>query len=215
MDPSYTSTTSSVVETIQMADLDRDGIDTLTDSFFPMEGIGSVIYLRKQLVENILSVKMNGMLLSDSLFCFVPNKNWISFKNDIQAGDQVDVEYEYSNDADIVISNWDAGVGNYIFYNTLITDLDDAVTVNDDLHLKCWPNPANSDVNIEIDLVESMELSISLLNLLGQEVLTKQTEIKQAGKHIDRLNITGIQKGIYVLVVKAGKFISSQKLIIN
>ena len=115
MNPSYTSTTGSVVETIQMADLDRDGIDTQTDSFFPMEGIGSVIYLRKQLVENILSVKINGVLLHDSLFCFVPNKNWISFRNDIQAGDQLQVEYEFSDDTDIVISNWDAGVGNYIF----------------------------------------------------------------------------------------------------
>ncbi len=215
MNPSYISTTSSVVETIQMADLDRDGIDTLTDSFFPMEGIGSVIYLRKQLVENILSVKMNGTLLHDSMFCFVPNKNWISFKNGLQAGDQLEVEYEFSEDADIVISNWDAGVGNYIFYNTLVTGHDEAISMSGGLHPKCWPNPANNHVNIEIEFVESTKLSIRLLNLFGQEVIQKQTELKPAGTYISQMNTAGVPKGLYVLVVKAGKLISSQKLVIN
>ena len=158
---------------------------------------------------------MNGTLLHDSLFCFVPNKNWISFRNDIQAGDQLEVEYEFSADADIVISNWDAGVGNYIFYNTLITGHDEAISMSGGLQPKCWPNPASNQVNVEIELSESMELSISLLNLFGQEVLTKQTKIKQAGKHIDQFSIDGFPNGIYVLVVKAGRFTSSQKLVIN
>ncbi len=76
MDPSYTSSTKSVVEAIQIADLDRDDIHVTTEIFFPEEGIGSIVYLSVQLVENILSIKRNDALLEDSMYCYVPNKNW-------------------------------------------------------------------------------------------------------------------------------------------
>ena len=53
--PVYTSSISSVVETIQMADLGKENLGWSGDDFFVPFG-SSVIYLENQIVDEILQV---------------------------------------------------------------------------------------------------------------------------------------------------------------
>jgi len=215
-DPSYISNTTSVVEAIQMADLDRDDIQTTTETFFPEEGIGSVVYLEKQIIENILSVKVNGEEIDDTLFCYVTNKNWISFKNNIDAGDIVEVEYEFSNDNDIVISNWDSNKGNYIFYNTFITGSEEHLQANEDYPLLIIaPNPVKEYLNISFSVAYESETRFQLFNIYGQIVYAKTLGVKQSGEHKIKTNVNFLKKGIYLLQLQTGDYATTQKILIN
>jgi len=129
MNPSYTSSTNSVVEAILMADLDKEIIINKQEVFQIEQENISVIYLEKQIIENIVSVIKNGISLNYNEFTSVSNRNWISFNENLNSGDEVIVNYEFSNDGDIVITNWDSGKGNYIFYNTNESTID-TITIN-------------------------------------------------------------------------------------
>ncbi|NOX85985.1 MAG: T9SS type A sorting domain-containing protein [Chlorobi bacterium] len=216
VNPSYTSATSSVVEAIQMADLDRDDIHEKTETFYWESGKGPVIYLEKQLIENILSVKVNNEEIDDTAYCYVPNKNWISFADNFEAGDTIEVKYEYSNDCDIVISNWDSNKGNYIFYNTLITGIiQPDETGGNKVFLQVAPNPVKESLNVFYSLDHENEITIQLVNIYGQPVNSWFLGLKPAGNHYFTKNIGLINPGIYFLVFRSGNVVSSQKIIIQ
>lgn len=212
--PSYTSSTGSVVEAIQMADLDRDDIHTATETFFTTELLGPVIYLEKQLVENILSVKINGEELDDSLYCYVPNKNWISIQHPFLTEDTISVEYEYSNDCDMVVSNWDSNRGNYIFYNTMVTGTPEVYDHSrEQLQAGISPNPFQNDINIRIICKEAGEIAIQLSDITGK-VLFNKTLYADAGESVNCV-IPGskLEKGLYLVTLKNKSQFLSKKVI--
>jgi len=214
--PSYTSTTNSVVEAIQMADLDRDDIQINTETFYWDGSKGPVIFLEKQQVENILSVIINREEINDTTYCYVPNKNWVSIAADPEAGDTVEVKYEFSDDLDIVISNWDSGKGNYIFYNTLITGIDLPEERNrDEIFLQVAPNPVTEHLNISYRLKEETEVNVQLFDIYGQMINTWHLGMMPAGDHYFSQDISKSSQGVYFLVFRAGQSVTSRKIIVR
>ena len=199
-----------------MADLDRDDILVNTETFYWDGTKGPVIYLEKQLVENILSININGEEINDTSCCYVPNKNWISFATVLEPGDTIEVEYEYSNDCDIVISNWDSDIGNYIFYNTLITGINPAEKTNgEEIFLRIAPNPVKESLNISYRLVEENEITVQLLDIYGQMVNTWHLGVTPAGDHYFSKNISENSQGIYFLIFHAGNSVTSRKIVVQ
>ena len=216
INPSYTSSTSSVVEAIQMADLDRDDIMEKTETFYWDGTKGPVIYLEKQLVENILSVKINGETVNDTSYCYVPNKNWVSLGSNLSPGDTIEVNYEFSNDCDMVISNWDSGKGNYIFYNTLITGINTPKEKNDEeISLRISPNPVKENLNISYRINEKKEITVQLFDAFGQLISTWSLGVETPGDHSVSKNISKESPGIYVVVFRAGDSVMSRKIIVQ
>ncbi|MFP4470289.1 MAG: FG-GAP repeat domain-containing protein, partial [Bacteroidales bacterium] len=117
----YTSSTSSVVEAIQLADLGKESIVPLFDTITDVPDQSKAIRLKAQTTERIINIYKNGNLLDPGSYCHVPNKNWISFAEPLSPWDTLIVEYEHSADPDMVITNWDSSKGNYIFYNTNVS----------------------------------------------------------------------------------------------
>ena len=215
MSPSYISNTSSVVEAIQIADLDRDGIQTATETFI-IENDISLIYLEKQLIENIISVQLNEMEVSKSFYCFVPNKNWISFKDNLKADDEITVEYEYSNDGDMVITNWDSQKGNYIFYNDPATSVKPAI-FNDtqEFSLQIIPNPASGKFSVNYFIPEKQYVEIILTDLTGKQIINSYRKWAATGKHSLEFNVESISSGVYNLYFKSGKYVETRKVIVK
>ncbi|MBC8488697.1 MAG: T9SS type A sorting domain-containing protein [Bacteroidetes bacterium] len=216
MNPSYTSNTSSVVETIQIADLDRDGIQTATETFnINTDGI-SVIYLEKQLVENIISVSLNGIPVSRSFYCFVINKNWISFKDNLKTGDVIVVEYEYSEDGDIVITNWDSNKGNYIFYNDPTTSVEPGSFIStEEFSIYIAPNPVSDKFTVNYFLPEKALIEIILSDLYGRKAVKTFRKWEQEGKHSVEINTDNLIRGVYNLEFKAGKFTEVGRIVVK
>ncbi|MCK4638948.1 MAG: T9SS type A sorting domain-containing protein, partial [Bacteroidales bacterium] len=201
IDPSYTSSSSSVVEAIQIADLGKENIQIMNENI--LIGIESAaIHLTHKIVENILNIYKNGVLLESSDYSYIPGKNWISFKNRLYAGDELEIQYEYCYDGDLVITNWDSYKGNYIFYNTnppvgLIT-YDKNVILN---LINIYPNPANEFINIDYVLPFDSEVEIEIYNLTGDKIKIIYKGYETKGRNILKYKIDNLRTGIYFIKV--------------
>ena len=206
----YVSNSSSVVEAIQMADLDKELIIPQTDTIIvSSEKDGtSLILLEKQLTEDIITIKKNGSSLTPDQYTRVPNKNWLSFTDPLLSGDLIVIEYEYSPHPDMVISNWDSGKGNFIFYNlNQPYGLDEPFT---DASIKVYPNPVSDLLSIELELLKSSKIVITLSDLAGRSWFLKNYFL-QNGYHSISIDLSGLKAGLYILQLKIdGRWISKK-----
>ncbi len=67
-----------------------------------------------------------------------------------------------------------------------------------------YPNPVNTNCNLYIELSNSTEIQVSLVDLLGNTVMTVANENAVAGAHQYQVNATGLASGIYFVKVQSG-----------
>ena len=84
----------------------------------------------------------------------------------------------------------------------------DGIAENEVVNVIMYPNPANESVTI---LADDNILSVSLYNLLGQQVETK----KPGGKNQFTLNTSGYVSGVYVVKIVTEKGMVAKRLVIN
>ncbi len=190
--PAYTSSTSSVVEAIQLADLGREAVVPMMDTITGMPEGSHAVRIDAQYAEDITGVYVNDLLLNYTAVCFALNKNWISMSFPLSPEDEIIVEYEASADPDIVITNWDGGKGNYIFYNTNIS----TKISNAEKHLpniSINPNPAQDFINI------SSELPLNKVSVYSQ---TGTLILESKSQNESPVDISKLLPGIYFLRAK-------------
>ena len=81
---------------------------------------------------------------------------------------------------------------------------------------KLFPNPTNSQVNIQTAITEEGNYNINILDMMGRTVLTKQNNYTK-GDLIETLDVSSLAKGIYLVrfVSQNGKDAITQKLAIE
>jgi hypothetical protein len=94
-------------------------------------------------------------------------------------------DIDNDTDQDLFIGNIKGGL--YFFRNNTISGLDR----NDDIHLsdfsvQAFPNPFNSNINIEVQITESKFYKVIIYNLLGEEVDIILNDYLSRGKHTFR-----------------------------
>ena len=77
-----------------------------------------------------------------------------------------------------------------------------------------YPNPANSQVFINVTNPEAANIGVQVFDMLGQLVLSSVEEIN-AGENLIQLNIANIPEGIYYYTIRKGNLALTQKLIIS
>ena len=85
---------------------------------------------------------------------------------------------------------------------------------------KCYPNPFNSSINIQLNCTSSLPIDyeVAILNTLGKKVCVLKTgEIKREriALHWDGRDETGnsVSSGLYIIQLKAGNFLQSKTII--
>ena len=132
--PAWRSDVSSVIEKIVFADIDRDGLRTVVGTF-PGDGQRRLFYLGHQPIQEIASVDVDCLDVAVA-YTYSREHGWITVET--APTDHLEVRYTYSTRLDMGITNWDSGVGNYVYYNQLgcVGDLDgDGDTDVDDITL--------------------------------------------------------------------------------
>ncbi len=105
----------------------------------------------------------------------------------------------------------------------LPTDIDDPPT-NSELPTayslsQNYPNPFNPSTTIEYSLPTKSDVTISIYNILGQEVRTLVNTSMSVGDHVTHWNGTDqagdrVASGVYFYRIKADDFVSSKKMLL-
>lgn len=79
-----------------------------------------------------------------------------------------------------------------------------------------YPNPAQSILNIEFNIIDRQNLIFEISGLLGQQLYISNERSYQFGTAALTIDVSNFEKGFYLLNVYAdGKYINSEKLIID
>lgn len=80
--------------------------------------------------------------------------------------------------------------------------------------VEVYPNPANSNATVAIDLKEEGNVVVNIYNTIGQLVQTANTSGKLGMNKLE-INVDGLSKGIYMVNVKVGNTVSTKKLLVD
>lgn len=124
------------------------------------------------------------------------------------------------------------GPNHTIFYNqngtpsssALHTAISNAITAsttgiietnNVSFGLTVFPNPAVNSAKVNYTLTASTEVSINVINVLGQIVNTVSLGKQSAGKQEYQVNLESLYSGIYFIKINTGEATETVKLTIN
>ncbi len=107
---------------------------------------------------------------------------------------------------------------NYYFMKDATYQL--VVSVNDiDKNIanisRLYPNPTNGLTNVDLSLIKNADVSIQVVNMMGQVVSSQDCGYKTTGMHKLTINATDLTAGIYFVTVKAGNSTSTSKMIVR
>lgn len=78
-----------------------------------------------------------------------------------------------------------------------------------------YPNPFIGKTNISFEIPQNTFVSLKVYNLLGTEIQELAGKEYSSGKHTVEFDTKNLAKGIYIYTIKAGKYSTSQKMIIQ
>jgi hypothetical protein len=78
-----------------------------------------------------------------------------------------------------------------------------------------YPNPFNPTTTLQFDLTQQMRVSLTVYNVLGQEVATlARNELMSAGVHTVRFDGSSYPSGIYIYRLESPGFSAAQKMVL-
>ena len=116
---SYSSSVTPVAEAMALSDLRRRKLVEKTESF-TIETRRAIVTLSRARVQAIKQVARNGKLLARGEYVSVPGRNWVSFAKRLQPGEEVRVDYQYSDSLDLAVASFgssEAPGGAMVFYH--------------------------------------------------------------------------------------------------
>jgi hypothetical protein len=136
--PSWSSSPSTVNEKIVFGNVGPTQNDRVSIEEFPGDGVRHLFYLSHQDFQHIDQVVCDGIFLSPSDYTYSREEGWLTV--DSAPAQSLVVTYTFSSSLDMVVTNWDPSVGNYLYYNKLhFSDLE----TNGSLR---WDNVAPGEV---------------------------------------------------------------------
>ncbi len=218
----WASGTNSVNEAFALRDVDKDGYFAANDTIDVTRDSIHVVYLRNQAVENILSVGLNGQpLAAGTDFCTIPGGQWISIRQALRSGDQVTVHYSYSRDRDLLVTNWDSGIGNYLFYNRTNppTFIANREVVLPHTMIAVYPNPFNQQCTFRVELQKTGDVELNIYDVAGRLVQNIFRGEVAAGIHTltwNGKNENGVDacSGMYFYRIQTGQKMTAGKLLL-
>ncbi len=89
------------------------------------------------------------------------------------------------------------------------------VVVPETFEMNLAPNPANGNVNLSYKLTDNVQTTISIVNMVGQEVKRFENGVQFAGEFTQNLDISGLAKGVYLVRFQADNQSATQRLVVN
>ncbi|MCB2222384.1 MAG: T9SS type A sorting domain-containing protein [Bacteroidetes bacterium] len=139
--------------------------------------------------------------------------------------------FAQNSDASLYLHyNVDSGPGNGIdgdhdptqniqVFSTILKDdilgVDESYDFNAEQVSQNYPNPFTGQSIVEVSLQQPADIYLEVSNLLGQVVYRTETQKAGVGKSLLTIDAAGLEKGVYIYSVYAGKQKVNKKLIIE
>lgn len=121
---------------------------------------------------------------------------------------------------------WDGFLSGNAFTSDLFVNVDFLVsTTSNNVSTKevpnsfslgsAFPNPATNDVTIAFNLKNSKNVKVTLVNLLGQEVMAIANDTFAAGANEVKFNVNNLNSGVYFYTMTVDGVSQSQKIMVK
>ena len=84
---------------------------------------------------------------------------------------------------------------------------------NNKFYYELYPNPSTDIFNVEFSTNANLEIDITVVNSIGQEIFKEMVEIE--GQYIKQIDLSNYSKGIYNISFKTGDEIMNYRLILQ
>ncbi len=84
-----------------------------------------------------------------------------------------------------------------------------------EMKLNVYPNPASEAATIQFKLKAAAKVKVSLLNIVGQEVLNLQEELVTAENQTQTLPVGNLPKGVYFVKISIGDKVATKRLVLE
>lgn len=121
--PSWSSRRTSVIEKIVFGDVNPPcGVEQRhTERFDAPQGLPRQFTLARRQIGTITEVRLDGAPVPRTAYTFNRERAWVSVDLN-RPGRALEVDYTWSPEIDMAITNWDAGLGNFLYLNRLFVD---------------------------------------------------------------------------------------------
>ncbi|MGB1294025.1 MAG: T9SS type A sorting domain-containing protein [Flavobacteriales bacterium] len=152
---------------------------------------------------------MSVLVLDDELYegvfgnVVVNNgKAYVMYQRDILPGLNVRGEEHTQTDNYIIVAEFD--LADYAFLD---------VADNEVKTFDIAPNPTAGNVKISTTLADDADVQVSITNMLGQEMFTAESNNNTV--HVFDVNTSSFETGVYIVTLREGNNVSTQKLVVK
>jgi hypothetical protein len=189
-----------VCENISFGDIDNTLPVTITDEIHVVSPTSRVFYLENRWIKSIIQVRNNSGPLAIDQYCFSYTDGWVSVADMFTKQETLWVDYTYSEDLDLIVTNWCPTRGNFAFFNTYGTAIREIVTVQNRNQIY-FPNPNRGLFSIQID---SDDVIIKIYDITGRLV---------TGQNDKRVSIP--TPGVYFMnIYEKGELVTRRKVVV-
>lgn len=107
------------------------------------------------------------------------------------------------------------GINHVKLADHVMTDVNYNVVIPAEFNMsQNFPNPFNPITTIVYDVPQRSFVSISVIDILGIEIITLINEEKQSGRYEVKFDGTGLSSGVYVCILQANGYLKSIKMVL-
>ncbi len=105
----------------------------------------------------------------------------------------------------------DLGLGQilHVSFPSATNDLNNA----DNINMNLAPNPINSSTQLSFELSKESKVNISILDMMGHNIIEMSFGNLSQGKHSTSINMTDVAAGQYVVSLKTNTCYTTQKIV--
>lgn len=116
--------------------------------------------------------------------------------------DETDATWYYVTETPMVRLNFDVSLG-----------VDDSKELSTSLN--AFPNPANTNVNVNFSVNESANVDMSVISVTGDVVYNNNFGTIAAGKYSENINVSELANGVYFYTLTVNGNVTTKKLVIS
>jgi len=198
---SPSSPSQLVCENISFGDVDNTQPVSITNEPHLVTPTKRVFYLNNRWIKNITRVRRASGDLTRNQYCFSYIDGWVSIKNIISQPETIWVDYTYSRNLDLIVTNWHQSRGNFLFLNTMSPYVSENVE-NSIEKISVFPNPNKGSFSIQTSY---SDILIKIFDVSGRLIK------RQNSKYV-RLEKDGIY---FIQIHHRTKLLHSEKIVVT